>query len=72
MARDNNIYGNDETVMASRIASKALDASGKADIWGNPIDQSARGKGNTPEYENPDAKTVTSTGSQKPPKSKGN
>lgn len=50
MSRDSNIYGSDETGMASRIASDALSPSGaKEDFWGATFDQSAMSKGNKPQ-----------------------
>lgn len=74
MARDNRIYGLDETSAASKIASDALNPKGASEnFWsGSAFDQSARGKGNVPQFENPDAKAVTSTGKQSVKKSEGN
>lgn len=47
MARDNSIYGLDETGMAERISGEALRPSGaKEDYWGKTFDQSAVAKGN--------------------------
>ena len=60
MARDNNIYGLDETGMAEKIAGASLRPSGaKEDIHGSRVDQSARSKGNTPQYEDPDVKVIS-------------
>jgi len=68
---DYNIYGADDNGFAESVSSDALKPGGKEDIWGGTFDQSAKAKGNDPENENPDAKSIKFTGSQKPPKSEG-
>jgi hypothetical protein len=66
-----SIYGTDPTGMADRIASDALsDTSPRADIWGMPIEQDARSKGNSPE-PNPETKTISNKGDSRAT-SKGN
>lgn len=71
MARDNSIYGADETSMAERIASDALRPSGaKEDFWGSTFDQEARSKGNAD--DNPTAKAKDNNGSDSRAKTAGN
>lgn len=71
---DSNIYGIDVNNMAESIASDALsNTAGKEDVWGATTDQEARAKGNTPQYENPEASvTNPGGGSDSLAKAKGN
>lgn len=64
MGRDNNIYGLDENGMAERISGEALRPSGAKEDYhdGARVDQSARSKGNTPQYEDPDVVVKNSGG----------
>ena len=69
MARDNNLYGQDENSWASSIAGDALGRPEPANISGNA---EARSKGNDPDNEDPTAKAETFTGTEKAKKSEGN
>lgn len=72
---DYNIYGLDENDMAQSISSDALrNTAGKEEVWvKGTFDQDARAKGNSPEFENPDAKaTNTNKGSDSRAKSQSN
>lgn len=56
MAKRSDIYGIDETSLAERVASEALDPSGATeDVWGSTFAQDQRAKSNTPQYEDPTA-----------------
>jgi hypothetical protein len=69
-----SIYGSDPTGYADSISSDALGAPSPNAHSGNPIDQSARAKGNTGSEiadDKGEAK-VLECGSGKAPKSKGN
>lgn len=63
-----NLYGADDTGMASSIASDALGTAGtgvgsinQSDYWGATKDDDAMAKGNTPEYEDYDVDIIRKT-----------